>query len=314
VVVVGAGVSGLTTALVLKRAGIPVRVYARDPSLATTSCNAGAIWGPHLVDHQRVKDWSNVSLAELTALAGAEQTGVRMVTGVEAARMHTKPPVWMKNLDSFDEVPAEELPAGFVVGWRYTVPIVDMPTYLRFLLISLAALDVHVEELTVGSAAEMAGLGRIVVNCTGLGSQTLMSDTAMEPVRGDLIKVDNPGIDEFFAEHTDEPVDQTYILPQGDFLLLGGTAVAGETSLAPDAEVARGIVERCAEVDDRLADAPVLEHRVGLRPNRTEIRLEPERVGASTIIHNYGHGGGGVTLSWGCAEEVRELVEKVRAN
>lgn len=312
--VVGAGVSGLTTALVLKRAGIPVRIYARDPSLATTSCNAGAIWGPHLVDHQRVKDWSNVSLAELTAMAGAEQTGVRLVTGVEAARMHTKPPVWMKNLKSFDELPVKTLPAGFVVGWRYTVPIVDMPTYLRYLLASLATLDVHVEELTVGSAAEMAGLGRIVVNCTGLDSQTLMSDTAMEPVRGDLIKVANPGIDEFFAEHTDEPVDQTYILPQGDFLLLGGTAVAGETSLEPDAEVARGIVERCAKVNGRLADATVIEHRVGLRPNRTEIRLEPERVGASTIIHNYGHGGGGVTLSWGCAEEVRELVEKVRAN
>jgi D-amino-acid oxidase len=132
-------------------------------------------------------------------------------------------------------------------------------------------------------------------------------------VRGDLIKVANPGIDEFFAEHTDEPVDQTYILPQGDFLLLGGTAAVGETSLAPDVLIAQGIVERCVMVDSRLTAVPVLEHRVGLRPNRTEIRLEPERVGASTIIHNYGHGGGGVTLSWGCAEEVRELVEKVRA-
>jgi len=52
----------------------------------------------------------------------------------------------------------------------------------------------------------------------------------------------------------------------------------------------------------------VLEHRVGLRPARTSVRLEAERAGEVTFVHNYGHGGSGVTLSWGCAEDATELV------
>jgi D-amino-acid oxidase len=48
-------------------------------------------------------------------------------------------------------------------------------------------------------------------------------------------------------------------------------------------------------------------HRVGLRPVRPAVRLERE----GRVIHCYGQGGAGVTLSWGCAEEVRELVAQL---
>jgi D-amino-acid oxidase len=53
----------------------------------------------------------------------------------------------------------------------------------------------------------------------------------------------------------------------------------------------------------------VLEHKVGLRPGRPEIRLERED-GPIPRIHNYGHGGSGITLSWGCAEETLRLVQE----
>ncbi len=47
----------------------------------------------------------------------------------------------------------------------------------------------------------------------------------------------------------------------------------------------------------------------GLRPVRAEVALKRERLDARHyVIHNYGHGGGGVTLSWGCAQEVVSLV------
>ncbi len=49
-----------------------------------------------------------------------------------------------------------------------------------------------------------------------------------------------------------------------------------------------------------VVDEPV---RVGLRPARQcNVRLEEEQ--GTTIIHNYGHGGSGITLSWGCGQEV----------
>ena len=56
---------------------------------------------------------------------------------------------------------------------------------------------------------------------------------------------------------------------------------------------------------DPVARRPI----AGLRPYRdTTYRLEPEIVSAKFVVHNYGHGGAGITLSWGCAQEVVDLV------
>ncbi len=309
IVVVGAGVAGLTTALMLRQAGYPVRrLVARERPERTTSACAGAIWGPHLVSHGDVDRWATMTLSQLKKLAGDLHTGIRLVHGVEASREAVDPPCWMRALDQYE--PCGSLPDGFRTGWRYTVPIVDMPTYLRYLEADLASRDLRIEWADLADLEALAALGPIVVNCTGLGARELLSDTDLTPVRGDLVRVDNPGISEFFAEHTDVTDDQTYILPVGDSLLLGGTAMAGEASRKPDADVAARIVERCARIDPRLHGAQVLEHRVGIRPNRTEVRLEREVVAGSTVIHNYGHGGSGVSLSWGCAERVVELVDQ----
>ncbi|MFC9691765.1 FAD-dependent oxidoreductase [Kribbella sp. NPDC056951] len=70
--------------------------------------------------------------------------------------------------------------------------------------------------------------------------------------------------------------------------------------------VATAIVDRCVKLEPRLAETTILEHRVGLRPTA---RLEVERSATGTlIIHNCGHSGAGVSLSWGCAQEVAGLV------
>jgi D-amino-acid oxidase len=51
--------------------------------------------------------------------------------------------------------------------------------------------------------------------------------------------------------------------------------------------------------------------RVGLRPARPAVRLETEGTPGGVIVHCYGHGGAGVTLSWGCAEEVADVVARL---
>jgi D-amino-acid oxidase len=88
-------------------------------------------------------------------------------------------------------------------------------------------------------------------------------------------------------------------------------AQTGETSLEPDLELAKRMLAQCAEVEPRLAGAEILGHQVGLRPSRPMPRVEAERIGASTVIHNYGHGGMGVTLSWGTARAAQSLVAAV---
>jgi D-amino-acid oxidase len=62
----------------------------------------------------------------------------------------------------------------------------------------------------------------------------------------------------------------------------------------------------CVAAEPRLAGVPVVGHRVGLRPVRDGVRFEVETIsGGRHLVHNYGHGGAGVTLSWGCAESAR---------
>src|SRR5689334_9680267 len=85
-VVVGAGVSGLTSAIRLTECGLRVLVRAAKPPRQTTSCAAGAIWGPHMVTHDRALDWALESLAVFRELAAEPATGVTMVAGVEAGR------------------------------------------------------------------------------------------------------------------------------------------------------------------------------------------------------------------------------------
>jgi D-amino-acid oxidase len=51
--------------------------------------------------------------------------------------------------------------------------------------------------------------------------------------------------------------------------------------------------------------------RQGYRPVRDLIRVEATVLGGRPVIHNYGHGGGGVTVSWGCAREVATMVERL---
>jgi D-amino-acid oxidase len=129
------------------------------------------------------------------------------------------------------------------------------------------------------------------------------------PVRGQVVVTENPGLSEFFVGVGEDPADVSYYFPHGDVVVLGGSEEAGNWSLDPDPAIAERILRGCAAVEPRLAGATVTEHRVGLRPVRPTVRLEAEALdGGAVLLHNYGHGGAGVTLSWGCALEVTAAV------
>ncbi|MFF6772748.1 FAD-dependent oxidoreductase [Streptomyces sp. NPDC012637] len=309
VVVVGAGVAGLTTAVVLAEAGASVHVIAEQVPGAT-SLAAGAMWGPYLVEPKdRVDQWGQRSLEIFRELAEDPATGVRLTSGIEASRTAEAPPDWATALPGFRPCEPAELPAAFSAGYRFTVPLIDMPAYLAYLLRRLDAAGGTVERRRLSSLAD-ADPATLIVNCSGLGAQELVQDPDLRPIRGQHVVVTNPGLTEFFSEDTGLSQDLLCFYPHGDTVVLGGTAVDGEGDLAPDGKAAADILARCAEVEPRLAEARVLEHRIGSRPTRATVRVEAERddeVG-TVVVHNYGHGGAGVTLSWGCAEETRELL------
>jgi D-amino-acid oxidase len=325
VLVLGAGVIGLTTAICLAEAGLTVVLAAAEPPAQTTSVAAGAIWGPHLVGmDDRVERWAGVTLDRLTALShpdlgASELTGiVRTASGVAASREHSPaPPEFAAG--AIDLVPClpGQLPAGYESAWRLTATIVSMPGYLDYLARRYSRAGglsrFGVEVGTLADAAQLAPAAQVIVNCTGCGARDLVPDPDVTPVRGQVVVTANPGLTEFFVGTSSDPGDLTYLFPHGDVVVLGGTEQPGNWSLEPDPATATQIVAACAAIEPSLREAPVLAHRVGLRPARTRVRLEAMRQetgrdGKVTIVHNYGHGGAGVTLSWGCAEDAAELV------
>jgi D-amino-acid oxidase len=84
--------------------------------------------------------------------------------------------------------------------------------------------------------------------------------------------------------------------------------VEGATGTEPDPEVEAAILARACALVPELRGQPVLSRAVGLRPGRPTVRLERLDVGGRPVVACYGHGGAGVTLSWGCAAEVASLV------
>lgn len=311
--VIGAGVIGLTAAVRLREAGWRVHVRAAEPPERTTSAVAAALWYPYRVGPEAlVTEWGERSYAMFRRLAADPSTGVRMSPGIELLPVGADPeivPEWAAHIPDFRTARPDEVPAGRV-GWAFTVPVADTAVYLRWLAARFAEHGGTVQLARVASLADVAGEFPLIVNCTGLGARELAGDGAMRPVRGQIVRVENPGLTSFWLDVYD-PAGLLYVIPRGADCVLGGTAEEGEEDTRPDPDTAGSIVARCAAAVPALAGARVLEHRVGLRPWRPEVRLEAETVGGATIVHNYGHGGAGVTLSWGCADRVVELARAV---
>jgi D-amino-acid oxidase len=317
--VIGAGVNGLTSAICLAEAGLRVGVQAAEEPHATTSVVAGALWGTHLVGgDERLPGWADQTYAMLLDLASDPRTGVHLGQGLMAVKVPQDvppdvPPEAPKatvELD-FTPCPAGEVPVGYAQGWRLTAPLVAMPDYLRYLAGRLTAAGGQFRPArqfaTLAEAAESTTAG-VIVSCPGAGARTLVPDESVVAVRGQIVMAANPGITDFFVGNGADADDLTYFFPHGETMVLGGTQEHGRWDREPDPAAAKVILAKCAAVEPRLAGVKVLGHRAGLRPVRPQVRLDCERTAAGHhVVHNYGHGGAGISLSWGCAQETAKL-------
>jgi D-amino-acid oxidase len=308
-VVIGGGVVGLSTAIRLAEAGYAVRILTRERSPHTTSDVAGAVWYPFQVGPaDKVVAWGRVTFEVLRELVSEAATGVSMVPGLELFPAAAEDrPTWAAGVDHFRKARADELPPDYADGYVFAVPTVAMTQYLAWLTGRLLGLGGTIETRTVHDVDALLAEVPVVVNCTGLGARELVGDRELFPIRGQVVRV-APGFADTFVQAGSGPHALAYIIPRHDCTVLGGTKEDGVWDLTIDPDVTAGILARCQALVPALADAPILSEAVGLRPGRPEVRLEAERRPGGLVVHNYGHGGSGVTLSWGCAAEAVRLV------
>lgn len=318
ITVIGAGVVGLSSAIRLAEAGYSVDVLAKELPLETVSATAGGVWMPFLAEPaMAVARWSLLTFEVLFDLAEGGASGLPGDEGSSIGVIlrdgylldnEPEPPAWTTGSPRLTARKTLDPTPKHKQGWGLQVPIVDMKLYLPYLVRRLEAAGGKITQRSL-SALPTQGL---VVNCTGLGARTLVEDESVHPIRGQVVLVDNPGVTTWLSDDTDLS-RVTYVIPHARHIVVGGTVEPHEWSMTPDPTVATNILDRASDLIPELRSASILSHKVGLRPGRPAIRLETVRGPEGTVVHCYGHGGSGITVSWGCADDVLAAVNTVTA-
>ena len=311
VTVVGAGVVGLSCGVRLAEAGHDVEVVTRDLPAATTSAVAGGLWLPYRAQPaERVTAWARATYDALRRLhQDAPAAGVLLRDGVLLSREPAAEPTWLAGLRDLVDARTVARPApGYGHGTALRVPVVDVPRYLPYLL---ARLERAGGRLRVAALPRLPDAG-VVVDCTGLAARELAGDRDVRAVRGQVVVLDNPGLTRWLVDEHEVDGELTYVLPRTDDVVVGGSATERDEDLQVRPELAARILARAHRLVPELRGARVRAHRVGLRPARSAVRLEavPAAGGTGVVVHCYGHGGAGVTLSWGCADDVLGEVDR----
>lgn len=314
VAIIGAGVSGLTTAVVFTEQGWRTAIFAAETGQATNSAAAAAIWFPYDTgEDTAVTAWALSTYQELVELSRQRSTGVSMIELRTFSRTgEIQMPAWAAGLGGRMLQPNEltfpcppQIPAPFISGFTLTVPVMDTSTYLDYLEQRLREAGGSIMgNFLFDRLDQVSGEFDLVINCSGIGARTLVSDCDLEPHRGQVAVV--PKFELPCAVVCDDP-PLMYAIPRTSDCVFGGTNELSDNR-ETDAAATSRIVSECSRVLN-IGEPIVVAERVGIRPFRKGgvcLRRDQLRDGRP-VIHNYGHGGSGFTLSWGCARNVFEL-------
>jgi D-amino-acid oxidase len=318
VAIVGAGVTGLTCGVVFAERGYRTSIFAKETGRQTTSGAAAAVWFPyHVEPAERVIPLALETYQVLLDLARFPESGVSIIESRQFLRTgEIEIPDWAIPLGAqrLSSVatglwPVQDYaqPGGysFASGFSLRVPLMDTTIYLDYLAARFqkAGGEIHAN-VRFEKLEDVDTKFDLVINCAGIGARELVRDADLEPHRGQVAIV--PRIEGLSCAIVCDDAPLMYAIPRTNDCVFGGTNDVSD-NLAADPATTERIVAECSRVLN--IDQPrVLAERVGLRPfRRSGVRLERDRLrDGRTVVHNYGHGGAGFTLSWGCAREVLE--------
>ena len=313
IAIVGQGVIGMTCAIRLRDVFDRVDLYSAEAFQNTNSQSAGAYWWPHAIyPADRVREWARDTYEHYREWRDREGSGVHFENHVRLCVDPDDNAFVRELIGTWEAINGADYGVVCHEAFRLVVPVIDVPMYLERLrgMVEERGVETRIRKLT--APEDLAADYDLVVNCTGVGAREFAEDDEVTPIRGQIVRGTRPeGLRESTRIYQKE--DQfTLILPRSDDVVLGGTAQEGSFDRQPDPADTAEILQRCARLVPEVADIEVIESVVGLRPGRFEVRLDKEeRSSGLPVIHNYGHGGGGFTVAWGCA---REVVERARAH
>ncbi|KAB0801162.1 hypothetical protein PPYR_05516 [Photinus pyralis] len=322
IAIIGGGVVGLSTANVIQdslKSLAKITIYSENLSPNTTSDVAAGLWGPYLffdTNPDQVLAWAKLTHKQFLNLwknGSASEAGISLQSVKSVSGAPHTPFTTHINFGEHPMTPAEVDEMGqllnqqFQSGVTFVTLACEPMKYLPYLLQRFLRNGGILKHQKVNSLDQLSHYD-LIVNCCGLGASSLIGDTQMKPVRGQIMRVKAPW------QFTSALVGSVYIIPNLSFTILGGTSqVDDRDTTVRDADTAK-IIKGCKDLMPAIENAEVIEHKVGIRPGRVKVRLERETMSMNgkqmPVIHNYGHGGCGITLSYGTAVSATELVKE----
>ncbi|XP_058823529.1 D-aspartate oxidase-like isoform X2 [Topomyia yanbarensis] len=328
-IVLGAGINGLSCAFRISThyPDSDIEIISEQFSPFTTSDVAAGLWEPYLLGEtprHLVRKWSNETYKyfhEMWKTGHAAEAGISLVPylGLVSNGDDLEDSFWKDYVFGFRVLTQPELrrlgtenDVEYTSGTQFVTFTCEPTKLLQFYTNALRSRGAVFRQKKVDCFQALdEKLDRlIVINCLGLASGKIISDEMLKPCRGQVRRVHAPWVFHVFTSNAG------YVIPNTSSVTLGGTKQEDDCDLTIRAEDSSKITKGCYGLIRILERAPVIADMVGLRPTRNSVRLEVEFLQTEhneqfPIIHNYGHGGSGITLAWGCAGEVLNLVHHV---
>lgn len=329
IAVVGAGAVGLSTAVQIQELlpSAKMTLIADKFTTETTSNGAAGIFNPTLTKTPGVplpllKTWLRDSWQHYHELVHSPDAGLAGVQILSGFRFVTKPDKNMLEADCvYQHIPLEEKQLNmfpgdrYKYGWFVTTMTVECTKYLPYLMEQFQKKGGHIQKRKLSSLEELAGQYDVVVNCTGVGSIDLVNDKKLVPNRGHVIKVKAPWMKHFVYTGDDYCC---YVIPGHELVTIGGTRTSNDMDINVRPEDTKTILENAYKIVPSLKNAPVVFEWIGFRPHREPLRVEAEVLKFSSgnlqVVHNYGHGAEGISLSWGTGTHAARLVKEAVQN
>ena len=276
IAVVGCGAIGMTTARVAQRAGLRVRIYAKDRPPEVRSSAATGVWSPDsrlvLAEHATpdfAEAWEEMarhSFKTWQSLLGLAGEPVAWHDGYVLSDVPFEQPVagWEDKEPEYAELESRirelwprsrplgpgEHPFGAKAPYvrRYTQMVFNLASYSRLLMDDFFREGGRLVQREFDSPRQLAGLPeRVIVNCTGYGARALFGDDSLVPVRGQTARlIPQPEVDYGVAWRGHNVV----AVPRRDGIIVQaqGENDYGNEDARPDRASSEAAVKRLAEL------------------------------------------------------------------
>ncbi|CAL4100170.1 unnamed protein product [Meganyctiphanes norvegica] len=326
VTVIGGGVNGVGTALALlqKVPHCKLTLISDQLSPYTTGDGAAGFWGPHLSEgtpEEKILSWSSAGWELFKSWHNNKpEMGVSKVPGVTLSRDEelTLEP-WRHIPDDYTVLNQDQLRTygpDYRYGYSYTSYVAEPSTFLPIMMQEIETLGGQIKQQRITCFEDLAQDSDLIINCSGIGARDLVPDPNVYPIRGQVMRVRAPWIRHYICDDSLE--NFCYILPNfsSNTVVLGGTAYEDDWNLEVDPKDKSKIWNNCLNAMPELKNCEFVRDWVGLRPGRRNgIRIEEDLITLGTrkvpVVHNYGHGGSGVTMFWGCSQEAAGLAQDI---